>query len=196
VDLDNVGIHTIENIMQLVNLFSKEQLMAINYIHIENSTIENFYGIDNFIELMGISLYNCRINNFNGISFHDFKFITLRNSVIENLDGIANIERLEHLGIEGCIINNIVKTDFPEHLESIDLNNFIDYSIILSMLPPSIEIIYLNFNNINSLSEIEYLKNYPNLKYIMVGGNNFTIEDLNKEIKNLLPIKLYWWDMP
>jgi hypothetical protein len=75
------------------------------------------------------------------------------------------------------------------------LNDFPQYYEIVDKLPVSVEQVYLEYNNINTLSNLEYLKlELPKLERLFIMGNNMTEEYLQEEAKKWEPVELIWWD--
>jgi Leucine-rich repeat (LRR) protein len=106
----------------------------------------------------------------------------IKNLIVLSLDG-SHIKDKDSLEL-------IAKLN---SLESISLDRFPDYKKVLDILPETMDQISLEYNGINSIKEIEFLKEkYPSLRYVYVRGNNFTVEDISAERHNWFPVELCW----
>jgi Leucine-rich repeat (LRR) protein len=198
-DIKNMGIDNLTNMSELLAVLSDEQIATMGGITIENANIESFSGMNCFTRLQQLMIRKSHINSLKDLtlSFSN-NWLYLNDSEIETLEGLENIDNLVHLSLTGSHIANL--GDLSElsslrSLESISLERFSDYRILMTKLPKSITHIYLQFNGINSLDEIAFLKDeYPLLKYVYVRGNNFTEDDMNEAQPNWRPVELIWWD--
>jgi hypothetical protein len=198
-DIKNLGIDNLTNISELLALLSDEQIVTMGKITIENSNIESFSGMNRFTRLQTLMIKKSHINSLKDLtlSFSN-NWLYLWDSEIETLDGLENIDNLVSLSLDGSHIADLGELSglsSLRSLEGISLERFSDCRMFLKKLPKSINDISLRFNGINSIKEIEYLKDdYPLLKYVYVKGNNFTEDDMNKEQPNWRPVELVWWD--
>jgi hypothetical protein len=199
-DIKNLGIDNLTNISELLAVLTDEQIAATGKIIIENSNIESFSGMNRFTRLQTLMIKKSHINNLKDLtlSFSN-NWLYLWDSEIDTLDGLENIDNLVSLSLDGSHVADLGDLSGLSSLlslEGISLERFSDYRILLKKLPKSISNIDVQSNGINSMKEIEFLKDdYPLLKYVHVKGNNFTEDDMNKEQPNWWPVELFWWDM-
>jgi hypothetical protein len=195
-DIKNAGIEKLTNFSELAEKLSNDQLNKISKIRIDNLIVEDFRGLDLFRKLQTLEIKNSHIENLTGVVLSSSNnWLYLLNSEIENLDGLSDIKNLFFLSLSGSHIINIQKNIFPNSLATINLSNFFQYDKILDQLPSNIEQIYLNANGIQSLSEIEFLKNkYPKLIRLFIKDNQLSLEVIRKEAEKWAPIELIWWD--
>jgi hypothetical protein len=198
-DIKNLGIDNLTNISELLAVLSDEQIVTTGVIRIENSSIDSFSGLNRFTELGTFWIKKSHINSLKDLTLSSSSnWLYLIDSEIETLDGLENIDNLLHLSLDGSHVadlGDLSGLSTLRSLESISLERFSDYQILLKKLPKSIDQIHLQSNGINSIKEIEFLKDdYPLLKYVFVRGNNFTEDDMKKEQPNWRPVELVWWD--
>jgi hypothetical protein len=195
-DIKNAGIEKLTNFSELAEKLSNDQLNKISKIRIDNLIVEDFRGLDLFGKLQTLEIKNSHIENLTGLVLSSSNnWLYLLNLEIEDLDGLSDIKNLVYLSLSGSHIINIKESIFPNSLTAINLSNFVQYDKILDQLPSNIEQIYLNANGIQSLSEIEFLKNkYPKLIRLFIKDNQLSLEVIRKEAEKWAPIELIWWD--
>lgn len=200
-DLTRMGITSLRSIEQLLAVLPDEQVKKIGVINLERENINSFKGIERFTDLTSFGIRRSSIKNLKDLKLQKETWFFLDESEIgslKGLDNFDNIKNLVSLTLYGAHIKDKKSLELIGKLNSlrnIGLERFSDYKKVLDILPESIEQITISDNGINSIKEIEFLKEkYPHLRYVYVGQNNFTEEDVRTERPNWWPIELCWWE--
>jgi hypothetical protein len=200
-DIPHMGIKYLRSIKQLLAALPDEQVKEIGAINLQRENITSFNGIEMFTGLTSFGMRGVFIKNFEDLILPNRTWLFLDESEIESLigfDNFYNIKNLVSLSLDGAHIKDKDSLELIKNLnslEAISLERFPDYKKVLNILPESIEVISLQLNGINSIKEIEFLKEkYPHLREVYVMGNNFTEEDVYSERPNWFPVELCWWD--
>lgn len=200
-DLTRMGITGLRSIEQLLAVLPDEQVKKIGVINLERENINSFKGIERFTDLTSFGIRRSSIKNLKDLKLQKETWFFLDESEIGSLKGLDNsdnIKNLVSLTLDGVHIKDKKSLELIGKLNSlrnIGLERFSDYKKVLGILPESIELITISDNGINSIKEIEFLKEkYPHLRYVYVGQNNFTEEDVRAERPNWWPIELCWWE--
>jgi hypothetical protein len=207
-DITRMGISELTSIEQLLAVLPDEQVKEIERINFWTPVnIKSFKGIERFTRLQTLSIRKPSIEDRKSsiedledlvLPHNNLVYVYFEDSEIGSLKGLDGIGDMLFLSLAGSHIkdkDSIELVGKLNSLKSISLDRFPDYKKALDILPETITTISINNNGINTIKEIEFLKEkekYPYLKYVYVGGNNFSWEDLETEQPNWLPVELEW----
>jgi hypothetical protein len=195
VDLEILGLTDITSFDEVVNKIPEKIIESINKINFNQRTLKSFSGLTEFVSLKYLELFNLEIENFIELSaVPAIEWLTVSNSIINTTNGLENFEKLQFLSLEGSDIIDLTEIYLPQNLEIIVLNKFKNYKKILDKLPDNIEQVYLNENNIKSVSEIENILTKKNIKRIFIKDNEIPIEALLNKRDELENIEIIWYE--
>ncbi|KAL6087967.1 hypothetical protein STEG23_022601, partial [Scotinomys teguina] len=117
---------------------------TLTQLILDNNEIEEITGLENCISLTHLSLAGNRITTINGLGTLPIKVLCLRNNKIETITGLEELRALQKLDLSHNKISSL------RGLENHDL----------------LEVINLEDNKIEELSEIEYIENLPILRVL------------------------------
>ncbi|XP_075810100.1 leucine-rich repeat and guanylate kinase domain-containing protein isoform X1 [Microtus pennsylvanicus] len=133
--------------------FSSNQIMemcdlsaynTLTQLILDHNEIEEITGLENCISLTHLSLADNKITTINGLGTLPIKVLCLSNNQIENITGLEELKALQKLDLSHNQISSL------QGLENHDL----------------LEVINLEENKIEELSEIEYIENLPILRVL------------------------------
>jgi hypothetical protein len=197
-DIPRMGITSLRTIEQLLAVLPDEQVKKIGVINLDGENINSFKGIERFTNLTSFSIKRSIIKNLNDLRLQKETWFFLEDSEIESLKGLDNFDNIKNLGsltLDGTHIkdkDSLKLIGKLNSLRSIGLGRFPDYKKVLDILPESIARIRINDNRINSIKEIEFLKEkYPHLRVVDVWGN-FSYEEYENVRAEWQPVELNW----
>jgi hypothetical protein len=186
-DFISLGLTNFQKMSQLIARLPPEVLPTIGKIIIDFPGVEDFKGIEAFPELRNLHLSFVDFSDLTDIAaakILDWLYIT--DSKLQSLSGISNMNKLYVLNLNGTTLADIESgKDMPPSVEILSLNRFEKYKEFLEYVPDTVEMVYLQENGINSLSEIEYLQDRKNLKCIDIWRNNVSEEEIHSKTNDV-----------
>lgn len=194
VDFERLGLKEMVSLSEVLEKISEKIVLNTSKIHINMSTVKSFLGIEQFINLQSLELYNLEIDDLTEISLNDkIEWLSMNDSVINNMNGLQDLQKLYFLSLRGSKIINLEELEMPNSLGALVLSNFPQYREVISKMSDSVEQLYLEDNNITSLSEIEYLQKIPNLRVLYIRNNKIPQDELIKNTPFWGDIELIWF---
>ncbi|XP_051008427.1 leucine-rich repeat and guanylate kinase domain-containing protein [Acomys russatus] len=117
---------------------------SLTQLILDNNEIEEISGLENCISLTHLSLAGNKITIINGLGTLPIKVLCLSNNQIKSITGLEELNTLQNLDLSHNQISSL------QGLENHDL----------------LEVITLEDNKIEELSEIEYIENLPILRVL------------------------------
>jgi hypothetical protein len=194
IDFERLGLKDMVSLSEVTGKIPEEILLRTTKINVNMSSVKNFQGIERFVNLQYLELFNLELNDLTEISLHlPLEWLTISNSVIKDMRGLSNLQKLYLLNLDGSKINNWEGFDIPKSVKILSLSNFTQYREVTERMPDTVEQLYLEENNITSLSEIEYLQKKPNLQILYIKENNIPREELIENTPYWGKIELIWF---
>jgi Leucine-rich repeat (LRR) protein len=178
-DLSALGLEDLTSISQVLDKLSGEVIKKISKININTPTLVDFSGIESFVALEYLELFNVNVKDLKEISLlRNLKGLTIYNAKIDSLDGIGGLHKLYFLGFEGSEIKDHKSIASSDNVTILILDNFKEYRELLRYMPDTVEHLQLESNGIKSLSELEFLHERKSLKRLLIKDNLISMEEL------------------
>jgi hypothetical protein len=178
-DLAALGLKDLTSISQVLDKLPGEGIKKMSKIHINTPTLEDFSGIESFVALQYLELFNVDVKDLKEISLlRNLEGLTIYNAKIESLDGIGDLHKMYFLGFEGSEIRDHQSIASADNVKILILDNFKEYRELLKYMPDTVEQLHLESNGIKSLSELEFLRERKNLKRLLIKDNLISVEEL------------------
>jgi hypothetical protein len=178
-DFAALGLEDLTSISQVLDRLPAEAIEKIRKINIDMPTLNDFSGIESFVKLEYLELFNVNVKDLKEISLsRNLKGLTIYNAEIESLDGIGDLHKLYFLGFEGSKIRDPESIAPSDNVTILILDNFREYRELLQYMPDTVEHLQLESNGIESLSELEFLHERKKLKRLFIKDNLISEEEL------------------
>ena len=169
---NNIGKDTIENVLLLLDNYSKINELNFSWNELEYNSItqlSNWLSHKN-IELLNINLHNFTLQDVSAIIpiFNYVKSIDISNSLLDNNSLILITDNIPETNLLELKIGNNLYTNIEYLLKRITKNNSLNSLCIYNSK--------LNNNNFNSLLELLLVN--KNIVKLNIGNNDFTIDKL------------------
>jgi hypothetical protein len=188
-DFAALGLKDLTSLSQVLDKLPVEAIERIRKININTPTLNDFSGIESFVKLEYLELFNVNVKDLKEISLsRNLKGLTIYNAEIESLDGIGDLHKLYFLGFEGSKIKDLESIAPSDNVTILILDNFGEYRELLQYMPDTVEHLQLESNGIKSLSELEFLHERKKLKRLFIKDNLISEEELLENCK--------WQDPP
>jgi hypothetical protein len=95
VDFERLGLKDMVSLSEVTGKVPEEILLRTTKININIPSVKNFHGIERFVNLQYLELFNLELNDLTEISLHiPLEWLTISNSVIKNMIGLSNLQKL------------------------------------------------------------------------------------------------------
>ncbi len=194
IDFERLGLMDMVSLSEVIGKVPEEILLKTTKININMSSVKSFKGIERFENLQFLELFNLELNDLTEISLHKpLEWLTINNSVINDMRGLSNLQELYLLSLNGSKIVNWEGFDIPESVKILSLSKFMQYREATERMSDTVEQLYLEGNNISSLSEIKFLQKKLNLQVLYIKENNIPQVELIENTPYWGKIELIWF---
>ncbi|MDR2160403.1 MAG: hypothetical protein LBP23_10100 [Treponema sp.] len=183
-DFAALGLKDLTSISQVLEKLSGESINKISKININTPTLKDFSGIESFVALRYLELFNVNVKDLKEISLlRNLECLTIYNAEIDSLEGIGDLHKLYFLGFDGSTIKDHKSIASADNVKILILDRFKEYRGLLQYVPDTVESLWLEGNDIKSLSELEFLHERKSLKRLFIKDNLISEEELMANCK-------------
>lgn len=166
----------LKEVIKKHNLYTTPELNDVLYLHYKGFT--SIQNLDPYINLKALWLNNNAISKIEGLSkLVNLKCLYLQNNIIEEIEGLEELHQLDTLSLSHNYISRIQGLAGCTSLSTLELdhNKFKEPQNLVKIVEaPSITILNLTQNVIESEEIAEVLKGLTQLRVLRMDGNQVT----------------------